>query len=431
MKKDIKGSSNQSSMAVHAVFSAEAGLGSPIITSGYASNGKRYIPYSSSSKRYNTQNTYPQWIASLVVDSPTHGAAIALKSMLTFGQGFDQSALTRPTKKALSNMNDKNQTIDDILEKVAQDWVTFNGLAIKVIWNKSGKIASVERLHFSEVRAGEPDADGNINYYLVSNNWDNQMPHRLKKEYSLPVFNPKIFQRLRENKGLVNDADLTEEEIANGAQIIYYYKELNSPATNGMSYYPVPDYAGGIDSIMSEIDIVVSNKSLINNGVGGKTFVYFMQQPADDKAAAEVRQTLIKNLAGASNNGGIVVGYADGKDYVPQITSLPALEADTYKGLFEQCVQSIVTAHRIPSILLNISNTGGFSNAADEMEAAFNMMNRTVIAGYCRTLEKVFNSIVSYMGYDVDLQIVPFSLLTEQNNTSKEVAGTETSLDSK
>lgn len=76
-------------------FSAEAGYGTPYISSGYSTNGNRYIPFSSMSKRYNTINTYPQMLAKLVAESPTHSAAINIKSMLTKGLGFDKENLSR------------------------------------------------------------------------------------------------------------------------------------------------------------------------------------------------------------------------------------------------------------------------------------------------------------------------------------------------
>lgn len=399
-------------------FSAEAGLGNPIITQGYSTGGKRYLPYSSNSQRYPTANTYPQMLAKLAIESPTHAAALNIKAMLTTGLGFDKETLTRTIKKQMQSMNKKNQTIDDILEQVAYDYVTFGGFALKVSWTNAGKIYSVERIHFSEVRAGEPDENGDINYYVISNNWDSTMPTRLQKTYSLPVFNPKVFN---EGISVVSGVPTpNEDQINNAEQIIYFYKELNSPATNGMSFYPVPDYIAGIDCILQEMDINVSNKSLINNGLGGKTIVSVPAANITEEKKEEYRHDTIRAFAGAANNGGLIIGFGNNKDIMPTYQSLEALNADTYLNVQERVVQTIVTVHNIPGILLNLRNGGGWSNTADEMEQAYKIFNRTKIVKYQQDIERVFNTVLENMGYDVELQIIPFSIEAPVDVTSDE-----------
>lgn len=406
-------------------FSAEAGYGTPVITSGYSANGNRYIPYSSFSKRYNTVNTYPQMLAKLAAESPTHSAALNMKAMLTKGLGFDKEELSRNIKKRMMNMNKKNQSIDDILEQVAYDYVTFGGFALKVIWNMSGKIDSVERIHFTDVRAGEPDDDFNINYYVVSNNWDMTMPTRFQKTYALPVFNPKVFDN--EIKLVRGVPQLSEEQMMNGEQIIYFYKETTSPSSNGMYFYPTPDYLAGIDCILQEVDINTSNKSLINNGMGGKTIVNVATAEQGQDKLRDLHRDIVKNFTGAENNGGLIVGFSLDEQMFPKITQLEPLSADTYNKVQEMIIQTIVTTHNIPAILLNLRNGGAWSNTADEMEQAFQIFNKTKIASYQQDIERVFNTIMGYMGYDVELQIIPFTLIKEEDMTSDEVKKEEVS----
>lgn len=428
--KSLGSPANLSTVVISTAFSAQAGIGSPIITTGYSSKGRRYIPYSGNAKRYNVQNTYPQILAELVINSPTHGAAIATKSMLTKGKGFDLSNVSRNLKKMLSNVNVKQQTVDDVLELVAADFATYNGLAIKVQWSKAGKIVAFERVPFSQVRVGEPTQEtGNIDYYVISNDWAQTMPTRLVREYAIRAFNPNALERLR-NLPLTEEVELTDEEAANGVQLIYYFADTINAASNGMEFYPVPDYAGGLDNILTEIDIHISNKSLINNGVGGKTVINVPLIAASEEAAQDYRRKFINNFTNAANNGGVVVNFSEDKESLPQISNIEALDADTYKGLHEINIQAILTAHRIPAILLNIRNGSGWNNAAEEMEAAFNIMNKTVIASYQTKLERIFNTIVGFMGYEVSLQILPFTLISSGvEDKTVETVGDKTSLD--
>jgi hypothetical protein len=419
-------------------LSSEAGLGTPIITSGYSTNGMRYLPYSSISKRYPTHNTYPQMLIKLAMESPTHSAAINIKSLLTSGDGFDKTNLSRNVKKVLNYMNNKNQSIDDILEQVAQDYVTFGGFALKVCWNTGGQIYAVERIFFTDVRCGEPDEDGYINYYVISNNWDLTMPTKKQITYSLPVFNPKIFEGgVKIENGVPSPSD---EQMQQGEQIIYYYKQLQSPSSNGMYFYPVPDYVAGIDCILQEVDINTSNKSLINNGLGGKTIINVPAVGLNEDVKRKYHQDTVKYFTGASNNGGLVINFGEDFDRMPTYTTLPSLDADTYLNVKEQIIQTIVTVHNIPGILLNLRSGGAWSNTADEMEQAYQIFNRTKIAKYQQAIERVFNTILGYMGYDVELQIIPFSInnaidvISDEVVKSEQVSNTNvetTSLDSK
>lgn len=395
-------------------FSKEAGYGSPIITSGYSVNNKRYLPYSSDSKRYNTTNTYPQMISKLLNESPTHAAAINLKSMLTKGMGFDKEVLPKQITKKLNRINSKNQTIDDILEQVAADYVTFGGFALKVKWSQGGKIESIYRIHFTDVRCGEPDEQGDVNYYVINNNWDLTQPTRLAKCYSLPVFNASPFVT---DEGVVKDVvfeqgviKLTEEQTANGEQIIYFYKETNSPSSSGMYYYPVPDYIAGIDCILQEADINTSNKSLINNGLGGKIIVNVPFNEINDDKRRAFHQNLVKNFTGAENNGGTMVNFSADVDSFPTFQVLPTLDADSYINIKASVLQSIVTSHNIPSILLNLKNGNSWSSSKDELEQALFIFNKTKIASYQNDITRVFNTILGFMGYDIELKIIPFQL---------------------
>lgn len=416
-------------------FSSEAGLGNPIVRNASVEKGFRYLPYSSSAIRYNTTNIYPQIIQELALDSPTNGSAIKLKSKTTYGKGFDKTNLSRNLVKVLQNMNKKGQTIDDILKQVAYDYVTFGGFALKVSWTKGGKIGSVERIFFCDVRAGEPNEYGDIEEYVISNNWKGTVEERQARTYSLPVFNPSIFQEIQMIKGKV--PVLNEEQLANASQIIYFYPELENPASSGMIYYPVPDYASCLDFILCEAKLGVSIKSVLDNGMGNNTVVNYPFWSENPDEMAEEKRKFITNFTNAKNNGSIIVNFAEDKESFPEYISLPALPDGLHKETLAICEKQILKSHGItnPS-LLGIVSPSGFSNQAEEMETAIKIFNRTVITWYQQDIEKVFNTIISYMGWTVDMQIIPFSILDEvdiiSDEVSKEVEVTDkTSLDSK
>jgi len=416
-------------------FSSEAGLGNPITIGSNVEKGMKYLPYSSSSARYNTVNIYPQKIQELALDSPTNGAAIKLKSRATYGRGFDKTNLSRNLIKVLQNMNKRGQTIDDILKQVAYDYVTFGGFALKVSWTKGGKIGSVERIPFCDVRVGEPDEFGDINYYVVSNNWTGTLDARQARAYSLPSFNPSIFQEVQMIKGKV--PVLNEEQLANASQIIYFYPELENAASSGMVYYPVPDYASCLDFILTEVKLGVSIKSMLDNGMGHNTVVNYPFWSENPDEMAEEKRKFISNFTSAKNNGSVIVNFSEDKDSFPEYISLPALPDGIHTETMSIVEKQILKSHGItnPS-LLGIEAPGGFSSQAEQMEVAYKIFNRTVISSYQQDIEKVFNTVIFHMGWSVDMQIIPFSILDSEDIVSDEISkesevSEKTSLDSK
>lgn len=413
-------------------FARQMGIGLPIITSGNSYKKFRYIPYSSDGKYFGKDNLYPQEIARYSTDSPTNGAIIQRKSMMTSGFGFDKNNLPNTLKKVLNDMNKKNQTIDDILEEVAQDYVTFGGFALKVKWYNDGYIGSVERIPFEQVRCGEPDSENNINYYVVCNNWDGTLQLKYEKLYSLPIFNPEYFGK----DSISFEGDIpkpTDLQIEQSEQIIYYYNETKAASTSGMLYYPIPDYVSGFDSIQTEIDIITANKAIISNGTNSKTIVSVPLNLTEvEKREFEINFT--KRFTSAENNGAPIFIFQEDVSALPIITQIEALDADKYNLLMESTKNSIITSHQIDAILAAVNTGGGFNNRAEEMESAFQIFNKTVISKYQQKLERVFNTVIKYMGWEVDMKIKKFTLVDENTNQSTIVTdgNTEvTSVDSK
>jgi len=171
--------------------------------------------------------------------------------------------------------------------------------------------------------------------------------------------------------------------------------------------------------------------------MGGKTMVNMITNEPDMDKRRELHNSLVKSFTGADKNGGLVVGFSLDKETLPTFTQLPALDADTYNNVQAMVTQTIVTTHNIPGILLNLRNGGSWSNTADEMEQAFQIFNKTKIAAYQSDLERVFNTVMGYMGYDVELQIVPFTLnqvvdiTSDEESKEVEINNETTSIDSK
>ena len=81
-------------------YSRIGGVGLPITKNLMTAQGivGRFIPYTGNGVPIKTDNNYPQTLSKIAADSPTHGAAIQKKALLTFGRGLNMDNLSPPLK---------------------------------------------------------------------------------------------------------------------------------------------------------------------------------------------------------------------------------------------------------------------------------------------------------------------------------------------
>ena len=116
---------------------------------------------------YGEENTFPQDMANLLILSPIHQACVSKK--IEFAQG---QKITFDSNINLSQVNDKGESIQDILEKCMADKVVFGQYAINVVWSRDGKsIASLEHVDFSQLRSGKRNPYGVVNEWYYCRDW--------------------------------------------------------------------------------------------------------------------------------------------------------------------------------------------------------------------------------------------------------------------
>jgi len=396
-------------------FSSEAGIGLPVSRFGTSYKKAQFIPYSGVSSRYYVDNLYPQQLANFAYNSPTNSAAIERKSMMIKGEGFNMEILSDKFRKVMDFINEEGESANDILEKVGRDYAMFGGISMKVRWGNDGLIKFVEHLPFEQVRVGMPNAENKITYYVVSNNWTRTLTGTLEKVEVYPAFNPNVFgeSSIPMIDGIPTPSD---EQLSNGEQVIYWF-DKRPAASDGMLFYPIPDYAAALDAIGTEIEILISNKSLLDNGFGGKTILTFPYKPETDEEMDELDSGIKESFTKAKNNGGVIALYGRTQDELPTVSNIEALKADTYLEVDKNIKQSIISGHRIPAILCEYNYGGGFNNRADEMTVAYDQFQKTTIKSYQQKVIAIFKILVQYMGFPNEaIEIIPFTL--DSTNTS-------------
>lgn len=388
-------------------FSKTGGIGLPVAktTQNITEVKGNFIPCSGDGIANKTENKYLETLATLAANTPTHGGAINWKKVLTYGQGFSKESLPTEVLEFFDNCNEKGDTLNDVLERVCWDWAIFESLSIAASWNGNKTIAEIRHIPFKNTRIGTPIA-GEIPYYIVNNDWHLALDKKLRVIELIKPFNPeKINEPIIENGKPKFDKETQE----NAEQLIYVC--TYSPSSDG--YYPVPSYCGGLDSALTEMDTVIAMRNGISNGINGAYIVSAAEGTVmDDTSKQQVTNILSKESAGAENAGTII--------FIPtgvKVDKMDPIDSEIFTVIDDKVTNKIVTSHNIPAILLEVTNSGGFNNRAQEMEAAINQFQKTTILAYQQKITRVFKKILSFVtDKEFELKIIPFSLFENNQN---------------
>ena len=296
------------------------------------------------------------------------------------------------------NRANGNESLHEVIKKLAFDFKLQGGFALNVVWSKDRtQISEVYHIDVSKLRCARPDEFGKTKGYYISSDWSNT---RQNKPYYVPAFN-------------ANDRTSANQIM---------YSGLYSPNMN--SYY-TPDYVSCnnwalIDSRVSEYHL-----NNISNGFAGSFMISFANGIPTAEERNEIERNLTDKFCSETNAGKFVLSFSDDKTRTPEITPISTSDLDkSYLALQELLTQNICSGHRITSkTLVGIDSTNGFSSNTDELINAANFYLNTVIKPFQDQLVKEFRKIFQINNMDMPVNFVQLKPITIQydSKTIREV----------
>lgn len=314
---------------------------------------------------YGEGNNMPQYLISRYNNSAIHKAIVTSKKEQILGDGI--VSLNNPM--ATVNFINESENVMDVLEKCALDLVLFGGFALNVIWSRDRKsIAEIYHCDFSRLRSGKinPDTD-KIEKYYYSPDWSN-----IKK--FPPIEYPAFSQ-----------------EAGDPSQI-YYYKQY-SPS---QSYYPHPDYSGGLASIEIDVNIKEFHANNLKNGMMPSLWINMNNGLPGDEEQRIITRALEGQFSSVNNAGRPIISFNESKELAPEITQIQTSANDGYyQAIYDDIIRSILSAHRISSGELFGISTANKLGSKDEIVTHIEYVRKTVIMPYQKQLLGVFDKLVS------------------------------------
>ncbi len=236
--------------------------------------GRDWIEYGTD----DWKNLYPQFLIDLYYSSSISAAIINATAEMIAGENLiiedddDRDMEARIKLQNFMNRANGNESLHEVLKKVAFDFKLQGAFALNIVWCKDRtQIAEIYHVGVEKIRCARPDEFGKTKGYYISADWGNT---RINKPKYVPAFN-------------VNDRTSANQIL---------YAGLYSP---NMNSYFTPDYVSCnnwalIDSRVSEfhlnnISAGFSGSFMINFANGVPTQEERMQIEA--KSCTEIYRT--------------------------------------------------------------------------------------------------------------------------------------------
>lgn len=325
--------------------------------------------------KWGIDNLYPQFLWSLYVNSPIHGGIVNSKNTFISGAGLKYEGTENWDE---INKNGRSKyTLDELVEMYSLDQEVINGYYIKCVYDSLNSKWQLEHLDFELIR---PNESGTKYYY--SENWSTSRQNEKTKfkEYT------SFFNRTSETKECV----LFIKEKSR--QFILETKRLTS------GHYPIPLYSGGIDAILTDIEINFFRLSEVVNGYKGGTLISLNNGiPESEEQAEKIVYDLKLNATDKRKQGGVSVTFSDGKDREPSIIQLNGNDLDKrYESTEVGLSKKIFISHSVinPKMFGYIQDNSMFSQ---DLENDFKLFNRTYVKKRQKNIADSLNYVLSQL----------------------------------
>lgn len=366
---------------------------------------KRLTPWSKSADVYanDTDNAYPERMDRLINNSVTAKSAASIMLQYLIGKGYGEE-----NDKLIVN-KDKDLTLIDFADDVADDIVKQRGVFIHVNWNALYQISDFSVIPYEWCRIGKADSNDYAGKVAVSKEWLN--PKRADIQL-IDIFNP-----LKK----VIDAQVNK---AGGWE--HYKGQVLFVNMDTKLRYPLSRIDSVADDCDSEAQAAVYKNRLLRKGFFGNTLVVTRPlveeglEPGskaliDAESERDRFQQAIKDSLGAENTGGVLCLEMDfAGEKLDDAILIKQIESKIDDELFEYTESSVrenilVAFNNLPAGLIKTNETSLFGNSGE----AIREMKRTYWENTTKErnlLTSVINQLLEWSQDFSNIKVEPLKL---------------------
>ena len=330
---------------------------------------------------FGEDNDYYNFLINCYTNSTTNNAIINNVARLINGKGLSATNASQKPSEYAQMMSLFSR---ECVRHLCMDLKMLGQCAMQIIYTKDRKkIAGVHHIPVQLLRAEKCNADGKIEGYYYSDNWEDVKKYPPKR---LSAF------------GCSND----ELEV-------FFVK----PYSVGLKYYALPDYVGCTPYCTLEESISEYLINEVNNGFSGRAVINFNNGQPSQEEQMMIKSKVLSQLTGTQGEK-VIISFNNNAESKTSVDSMPVNDApDLYNTLTETCLRKIMLGHQVTSpLLFGIASQNGFSSNADELKNSYILFENMVINPMRDLLLNSFDEILAFNDISLDLyfeQLQPLS----------------------
>lgn len=316
----------------------------------YPTSETRKVAKSGKYVSWGADNRYPELLAELSTQSPTHSACLNKFKKSLYGDGIQ--ALTPEADRWMKRVLSKKD-----LKIAIENLGLYNALAFKVILSRDlTQVAYLEPVNVKYLRP-IPNEVGDIDHYAINTDWSKSNGYTV-----LPSFS--MYYRKEEKY----------------AEYIYFWKEYSS-----FDYFnPIPLYASAINDIATEAELGKFRLSAMRNAVVPGVIIS-MPEPSTEEEKSMIERDLRDGGKG-SENAGRTIAFFNSNSEASKIDVKPfgtTFEDSQFLIFDETSRQRILSAWLLPSpMLVGVAGSPSMNGNSDEIAAAQMVWEEDLIESY-------------------------------------------------
>lgn len=343
-------------------------------------------------QNYDVCNDFPQRVDEIVSASGAGSACISTRARFIFGLGL-------PPEVGGIVVNDNNETLNDVVKKLVEDYAKFESFGIHANVNGNARVTAIYSTPVEHIRLGLKDSTSTIRYVAVHPDWGRRYQELIK-------FSQKDIQYI----DLFNPT--SEAVLAQAAKVgwAHYKGQLLYYSSAGALTYPCPSYVSQLKNMRTEEAIdTIACRNAASNFLPSRVIVDYNNTPESEEQREEL-ENQIADFIGDDEACSVMVVSAKSKE--EKFDSVD-LSGENYDKAFE-VTQSYVPdrigrAFMQPPILRAVDVGSNFG--ADALTNAYNFYNaitesdRNIIEREVKRVLAVFKT-----PFNLDkIQLIPLS----------------------
>lgn len=342
-----------------------------------------------------SENVYPNDLALRARRSPTHGAILKSKHVLTKGKGFlyfkDGKGYTPSTKEQdwLDLVNNKDESLYDVFDKYSKDYIMFGNAYLEE--EKINKRTNVYHRDATTVRVGKKDGKVYLSF-----------------DWRWIRLNPNVVEPYEVKA--VNAFDSTKTQKRYIKHLKNYEPEFH--------FYGLPDHVGVLNWADIEYRIAAYNITRFDNGFFPSMYIALFGEETGGDTGTDYAEKVVTHFTGEGNNSKLFAEVLDSPELAAKIHEFSTVREGEFIELQRLAVESLISGHRWHASLAGLKIAGSLGDN-EEVKVAFEIaMASVIIPDYQNPILKVFNRTIKDAGFDFTIGIQrtnPTSLITEIN----------------